>query len=96
MSVRQTWHQISASAIDDHRAFWDRDLTCGADRHDSVSANDHSLPLLDTLAIHRDHVDVDESDDRRDILRSGRRRLRKRRRHDGEQEQGHDDRFHWP
>ena len=37
-----------------------------------ASADDDSLLPLDTLAIHRDHSYRDESDDRHDILRSGR------------------------
>jgi hypothetical protein len=55
------------------------------------SAHDHGLALLDSLAIHRNHVDVHESDERRDVLRSRLRRLRECRRHDREPEQGRDE-----
>ena len=49
------------------RVFWDLDSFRIADFRDRAVANDDGLMRQDSFLIHRDHVDVDERDNRRGL-----------------------------
>ena len=60
--VRQARHEIPAIALDHHSTGRDRHCVACTNRHDPVALNEHCLPGLQALAVHRNHVHVDESD----------------------------------
>jgi hypothetical protein len=61
--VYQARKQVVARAVDHGGALRDVDRIGWADRRDPVSSHHNRSTSVDTLGVHRDHIDVDEGDD---------------------------------